>query len=342
MMDRNNARTARLWVALIAAIFWLPTAAWAETYASVTSLSTPDGRGRWSDVSSTAAAARIRGEVRTPLQMGMSLDVGDQIETSQARVVLSLPSGETLTISEGSDLTLGERSVLQRMGEVYYQVRDVFRVDYGTVQTAVEGTEFTISGTDGPVEVAVTEGAVRVSSAGKSVRVTRGQVVSVAQSAAPGLPVALGQAGLRKAMAKAWTLGRPRLQLGLMAGGGLVGTDAQIETQTFASMRVLPGVNLVGGLGLGGLLGESTRVPANMGLEMSLGGFSVGGSGQATVENRTLDCGGKQVLLHFGGAAHLRFQMPLSRRLFVVGGAQAGFNGGEIDASGLAGVGVSL
>ena len=341
-MDRTSSQTARLWAALLVVILWVPGVALAEPYASVTSLSVPDARGRWSAVQATAAAARTRGEVRTVLEQGLTLEEGDQIETAMARVELTLPSGEVLILSEGTDITLGERSVIQRLGEVYYQVRDVFRVDYGTVQTAVEGTEFAISGKDGPVRVAVTEGAVRVSSAGETVRVTRGQAVTVAQAVAPGAPVALGQAGLRKAMAKAWTLGRPRLQLGVLAGGGLAGSEAQLETRTFASIRLLPGMNLVGEVGLGGLLGESTRVPTNLGVEMSVGGFSVGGSGQATVENRVLDCGGKQVLLHFGGSAHARFQMPLTRRVFVVGGARAGLSGGAVEASGLAGVGVSL
>jgi len=342
MMRKDSTLHCRLAVALLVALSWLPSAAWAQGYATVSSLAEPDARGRWGAVQATAAAARIRGDERTPLEVGLSLQIGDQVQTTQARVELALPSGETITISEGADLTLGERSVIQRLGEVYYQVRDVFKVDYGTVQTAVEGTEFTISGADGPVQIAVTEGAVRVTSAGESVLVKRGQVLAVAQSIAPGAPTALGRAGLQQAMAKAWTLGRPKVQLGLMAGGGLVGTEAQVETRSFASMRLLPGVNLVGELGLGGLLGQSTRVPANMGLEMSLGGFSVGGSGQVTVENKSLECGGKQVLLHLGGAAHVRYQLPLSRRLFIVGGARAGFNGATVDGSGQVGVGVSL
>ena len=43
-------------------------------------------------------------------------------------------------MAPGSTLVLQERSVLQQLGEVYYQVRDIFSVQYGTVQTAVEGT----------------------------------------------------------------------------------------------------------------------------------------------------------------------------------------------------------
>lgn len=341
-MNRSIFPMCRALMGLLAASMWLPGMAWAETYATVSRISAPDARGRWVEVETSAAAGRIRAEVRTPLELGLELEVGDRVETAQARVLLTLPSGETLTVSEGADLTLGERSVIQRLGEVYYQVRDVFKVDYGTVQTAVEGTEFTISGTDGPVRVAVTEGVVRVTSAGESVRVKRGQMLSVAQSAAPGAPVALGGSAMRSAMSKAWTLGRPRVQLGMMAGGGFTAADPQIEARGFAAVRLLPGMNFVAETGFSGLLGQSSRVPANVGLEMSLGGLSVGGSGQATVENQTLDCGGRRVMLHLGGAAHARFQLPLSRRLFVVGGARVGMVGGSIESSGLAGLGVSL
>ncbi len=333
-------RVALLAVALCT---WGLPAAWAESYATVQSLTEPDARGRWITVEATAAAARIRGGERSPLEVGMALEVGDQIETAQARVKLRLKGREYLTISEGADLTLGERTVIQRLGEVYYQVRDVFRVDYGTVQTAVEGTEFAIDGQDGPVRVSVTEGAVRVTSAGESVRVRRGQTVTVAQSVAPAAPVAMTPAAQRSSLARAWTLGRPKLQLGLTAGGGIVGPNAGLETRGFAAVPLMPGIRLVAETGLGGRPGApGTRIPANLGLEMSVGGFSVGGSGQATIEDRRLDCGGRRVLLHLGGAAHARFNMPLGRRLFLVGGGRVGMVGKTLEAGLLAGVGVNL
>jgi hypothetical protein len=330
----------RCMLVLLVVLMGLPSAAWAQGYATVGAITQPDARGRWSSVEATAAAARIRGDVRTPLRIGLDLQLGDIVQTDRARVRLDLPGSETMNLSEGADITLAERSVLQRMGEVYYQVRDAFRVDYGTVQTAVEGTEFSVSGTDGAVRVAVTEGAVRVSSGGESVRVRRGEVLSVAQSAVPSAPTKLGRAGLSQAMAKAWTLGRPRLKLGLLGGGTYVGSAAEMEIRGLAGVGLLPGLSMVAQTGIIG--GQNTRVPLTLGLETSLGGIALGGSAQATVENKTLDCGGRQVLLHLGGAAHARFELPLSRRLTVLGQVQVGGGGGAIQASGLAGLGLNL
>ena len=74
------------------------------------------------------------------------LSLSDKRIVTRARVTIRLSDNESITVSAGSEITLRERSVLQTLGEVYYQVRDLFTVDYGTVQTAVEGTEFVISG----------------------------------------------------------------------------------------------------------------------------------------------------------------------------------------------------
>jgi len=325
------------------AAFSLPGNAWAETFATVQALSVPDVRGRWTSVETTPAAARVADESRTPLSVGMALEVGDRISTEQARVTIRLADNEHLTVSEGADLTLKERSVIQRLGEVYYQVRGLFRVDYGTVQTAVEGTEFSIDGTEGPVRVAVTDGVVRVSNAGESVRVRRGEEVTVALSAAPSAPVVMTGAARRSVLSKAWSLGRPRLQVGAMAGGGMLSQGAAVEGRGFAAIRLLPGMNLVAETGLGGLGGvEGIRVPASLGMELALGGFSVGGSGQVTLERWRYSCGGRHIAVHLGGTAHVRFTMPLTRRVFVVGTSRLGHDGSAIEASMMTGLGVSL
>jgi|GEM_PF-1202078 len=317
--------------------------AWAQTYATVQSLTQPDARGRWVEVDATAAAARIRSGERTPLSVGLELMVGDQIETAQARVKIALEDNEHLTISEGADLTLGDRGVMQRLGEVYYQVRDVFRVDYGTVQTAVEGTEFSIDGTQGPVRVSVTEGAVRVSSAGETVRVKSGQTVQVAQSAAPGSAVAMGAALKRSVLSRAWALGRPRLQVGVMGGGGILQSSPVFEGRLFAAIPLVPGMSLVAQTGLGTLRAlPGSRVPLQLGLETTIGGMSFGGSGQATVERWNLSCGARHLAVHLGGFAHARYNLPLSRRLFAVGASRIGHNGDAFESSILAGLGVNL
>ena len=163
----------------------------------------------------------------------------------------------------GTTLVLEERSVLQQLGEVYYQVRDVFSVQYGTVQTAVEGTEFAIAGEGAEVAVRVTEGAVQVSNAGEAVRVKRGQEVRVLAASPPPSPTTMAMAATRSARSTAWTLGRPRLQLGLLAGGGVLGTDAGAQMQTFAAVRVLPFLNVVADATQGYSPSSIERAPAS-------------------------------------------------------------------------------
>jgi hypothetical protein len=327
----------------------LPATAWAQSYAQVQKISEPDARGRWHPVKESAAAVRLEGETRTPLVVGMALSLGDHIVTDNARVTIGIGpenrigSGrqETMTLSSGGDITLQERSVIQQLGEVYYQVRDIFTVQYGTVQTAVEGTEFRISGTEGPVQVAVTEGAVRVTNGGSSVRVGRGQQVSVSPEATPPTPTKLSGAALRSVQSSAWTLGRPRLKLGLIASGGLIGSEVGGESHTFVTVQVLPHVNLIGNLGLG-FASNSSLNSSGLGLEFDIGGWSLGGSLQTTMERYTKDCGAQYRALHIGGTAHGRFTMNITRRFFLAANAQVGANGSGYTAAGGLGGGVSL
>jgi len=326
-----------------------PSDSWAQSYAIVQSISEPDARGRWHPVSESVAAVRVEGEERIALSVGMGLNLGDRIVTDEARVTIGMGDAnligqtrkETITVSPGGDITIKERSILQQMGEVYYQVRDVFSVDYGTVQTAVEGTEFSISGAEGPVKVAVTEGVVRVANAGTSVRVKRGEQVLVDPAGAPSSPAKMPGSALRAVQQGAWSLGRPRLQLGVIGSGGLMGNSAGGELRTFTSIRLLPMVNLVGEGGFGRNKGSSLGA-SGLGLEMALGGLSVGGSFQSTYERRTYDCGGGYAALHLGGNIHARLNINLTRRFFLVASGRAGGDSRGVTASGGFGAGVSL
>jgi hypothetical protein len=293
----TNPLLLLVWVCLLVA----PSQAWAQVFATVEALSQPDARGQWRSVDESPAAARWVGEVRTPLTRDMELSLGDRIVTEQARVTIRLSDNESITVSAGSEITLRERSVLQTLGEVYYQVRDLFTVDYGTVQTAVEGTEFVISGQEGPVTVAVTDGVVRVSNAGEFVRVKRGQQVVVAPTLAP--PV----------------------------------------VTPMTEVQVLPMVNLVSEAGIGGTSAHSgVRLPAGLGLELVLGGFSFGGTGQVTTERWRYPCGGRHVAVHVGGNVHGRFTKNVTRRLFVAASGRVGGTGDGIEATAGIGGGVSL
>jgi len=340
-MTRRLRGLRFVFATLVICLGWAPSSAWAEDFATITRIATPDTRGRWHAVDSTPAAAKVTDEARSPLEVGMVLVIGDRLQTEEARVTIRLGQREHITMSPGSTLVLEERSVLQQLGEVYYQVRDVFSVQYGTVQTAVEGTEFAIAGQDSGVAVRVTEGAVQVSNAGEAVRVRRGQEVVVATAAPPPMPTAMTMAATRSARSTAWTLGRPRLQLGLLAGGGLLGSDAGAQMQTFAAVRVLPFLNVVADA-TQGYSPTSHRSGSGVGLEFALGGLSIGGTGTATLERWRYPCGGRYAAVHVGGAFHGRYTMDITRRIFVAAQARGVGNADGLEATFSLGGGVSL
>ena len=324
-------------------VLWLfgPGHAYADDFATVTAISAPDTRGRWSPVKQTAAAAKVEADARTPLFVGMPLQLGDRVVTEEARVTIRLGKSEHVTLAPGGDLVLQERSVLQQIGDVYYQVRNAFTVQYGTVQTAVEGTEFIVGGSADAVDVAVTEGVVTVSNAGETVRVRRGQSVVAASGAAPTTPAKMPLATTRSLRSQAWTLSRPRVRLGVVANGGLYDENAGVEMRYFAAMRVLPAMNIVSDGGHA-LTPDSLRTGTGLGVDWAVGGFSLGGTVGVTVERWNYECGGRYAALHFGGSAHGRYSIDITRRLFLTGMARASANGSGIEASFGVGGGISL
>ncbi len=343
-MNLKIARNACFWLLTALCLWGVPGDAWAETFAQVTAIAEPDTRGRWRPVKTSPAAAKVVDGIRTPLEVGMALDKGARLVTEEARVTIRLARKEHITVSPGGDVVLEERTVIQKLGEVYYQVRDVFSVQYGTVQTAVEGTEFAVSGTDGadgPVAVAVTEGAVRVSNAGESVRVKRGEQVLVAPTLAPALPTAMPLATTQAARSAAWTLGRPKLQIGALASGGVYGGEGGADIRYFAALQVLPFLNVVAD-GAQGFTPDSLRSGTGLGLEVALGGLSIGGSGSATLERWRYPCGGRYAAVHLGGHVHGRYTLDITRRFFVAAMARAGGNGDGLEATFGLGGGVSL
>ena len=218
----------------------------------------------------------------------------------------------------------------------------MFSVDYGTVQTAVEGTEFSIAGAQEGVKVAVTEGVVRVSNAGSSVRVKRGQELVVNPTAAPTAPTSMARPALLAVQKAAWALGRPRLQLGVLGSGGWSGNSGSGHLRAYTSVRLLPMLNLVGesDVGVGGK--RSLLNGGGLGLETNLMGVQVGGSLRVITEQRTYACGGQYAAVHMGGNVHARVNMNITRRFFLVASGRAGGDGRGVTASGGFGAGVSL
>jgi len=321
------------------ALWMLVAAAWAQDFAMIEEIRTPDLDGRWVAVETSAAAERVRDGAYEPLTVGAPLEVGDGIRTQLARVVIRLETGEQLTVREAAELTLQERSVLQAMGEVYYALRGAFSVDYRTVEATVEGTEFIMSGPD-PVAVTVTNGAVRVTGAdGTSALVQAGQTLAVPSGAPVPSPTKIPATQRADLVARSWARGRPRLVVAGLAEGGLTGNSAS------GGLRISARLSLGRVLALtwepGFSAGSSTHLPAGLGLEAAIGGWSFGGQLVTDLEITERDCGGSSGTLHIGGAGSARLSIPLSRRFSVEGQIRVGA-APTIWADGAAGVGVAL
>ena len=314
-------------LAVLLAAWWaLAGAAWAAPGAVVDALSTPDARGQWRNVEETAQAFVVVDGVEVPLKVGQEIALGATVRTLQARVRMELSPGERLHISEGAELQVGERSVTQVLGEVYYKVRDSFTVDYGRVETAVDGTRFQVAGPD-PVTVRVTKGQVRVShDGGEPYVLQRGDAVTVSQEgASTGIQGrSMAPARIPGAFNHTWLLGRPRLTLGLLGGGGLAGGDFAPSARVTAGLALPAQLRLVVDLGAqpGG---DGLRLPAGIGLRWGPGLLTVGGQLLSTYEDRQLLCGGSEQLLHIGGVANVRGQLPLGRNLSFIADLRGGY-----------------
>lgn len=123
-------------------------------------ISVPSFAGAWKPVTESGEARVIRAAVETPLQVGMALATGEALRTAEARVGLVMGE-ERITVGEGAALTLGDRSVGQQLGELWYAVERVFSVQHGTTWTYVEGTRFSVSTGPQGERVVVSEGVVR-------------------------------------------------------------------------------------------------------------------------------------------------------------------------------------
>lgn len=334
--------------------------AWAQdpALAVVTLVTEQDDAGRWRNADPASSAFRIRGGEELPLRDGMDLAIGDTIRADLARVEVRYASGERLNLTEGTTVTLtAERSLLQELGEVYYRLRGAFRVEYGTVETVVEGTRFVVVGEGEPagsiVRVRVDEGRVRVSNGESEVVLPRGREVRMPQAGR--LAAAPERARPTPAeVARSFPHGRPRLVLGAMATGSTL-LSLQDPPTDISAVRGTYGVRLSAGVGLGRVLRlawdttivgagrRGVRLPQDLSLAIALPGTGIafGGGPSVTYEQRTKDCGARYRAMHIGGAGWVRGSIPLTRRLALTAEGRAGYDD-SLRLGGGAGVEVAL
>ncbi len=173
----------------------------------------------------------VRDGAERPAVPGLVLHEGDAIRTAAGSCVVETPEGWRIEIGEGSQVRLG-KTVLQRLGEVFYKVRGAFTVEVDDVQLLVEGTAFKVDrDLPGNGEVTMTEGNLRLKGGDAEERVVAGHALTFSQS---------GPADLRSlkgediAALEAWRAERfePSVVAGLRrnrvlvrAGGGVAWLD---------------------------------------------------------------------------------------------------------------------
>lgn len=305
---------------LLMMLTWLCcSTAWAKPI--VGALMVQDARGRWISVTETAEATATRGDERIPLKISTELEYGDELQTYNARVEIIWTEGEEaeqVYIWEYAQVTLtGERSVLQQMGDLYFQLRNSFSVQYGTVETMVDGTAFTVQGPN-PVKVGVTEGVVRVRDGDAEERVKAGQFVTAAGGGA-GVAAAAKWSGAarRAAKGKAYMDGFAYTEWGVMAGGLQLPNKGPISTQVYGQFRLAKTFQIRAETGI--VKGEALRLPQTLELSYRIGGFSIGGRGQASVYQEAKACpdGCEASLwgISASGAGVLRYSVLLNARM---------------------------
>ena len=357
-MTRSAARLLLLFVLQVLLLAPRTSHAQALEVAIVDLIMESDSTGRYKATPRSTLATRSREGSREPLETAMPLSTGDIIDVPEgSRVQLRYASGERLLLTDGSRIELAEdRTVLQSLGEVYYQLRDVFRVQTGTVETVVEGTRFVVRGSGEAVAVRVDEGRVRVVNGDAEAVVARGRQVEVPTGDLdPGTALAVTRARLSRAEAwQAFPGGRPRVAFHLLATGGALipygdGTPVIPAVRGSGAIRAGAGVGigryfrLTAGTAFNIYDQDRVRLPTDFGLAVALPGIPVtfGGGPELTWERCTLDCGKPFRALHVGGAGWARAVLPLGPRLGLAGEARVSVSD-VVQATGGVGVEVSL
>ena len=251
------------------------------------------------------------------------------MRTYNARVEIIWTEGEDaeqVYVWEYAQVTLtGERSVMQQMGDLYFQLRNSFSIQYGTVETMVDGTAFTVKGPS-PVEVGVTEGVVRVRDGEVEERVTAGQFVTAAGGGAGVTAAAKWSRAARRAIkGKTFMDGFAATELGVMAGGLQLPQTGPVAAQLYGQFRLAKTIQLRAESGV--LTGDGLSLPQTLELSYRVGGFAVGGRGQVSVSNRKRrpdGCDASLWGLSASAAGVMRYSVPLSPRLVASGDLSAG------------------
>ena len=116
----------------------------AASWGEVDAIWAPDATGTWKRTDRTGGALLVGEGSEEVLSVGLELEEGARIRTTQARVRIRLKKRGQVVVRPESDVRLDEGGVLQDLGEVFYSVEGAFRVQYRGIEAAVEGTQFVV------------------------------------------------------------------------------------------------------------------------------------------------------------------------------------------------------
>ena len=285
--------------------------AFAAPFGTVDIVTIADASGNWSRVDKTADAIRVRDGAEEPLIEGMVLDLGDVIRTTQARVQIAVGDGrEFMNVGVGSEVTLKERGALQQLGDIYYQLRGAFSVQYGHVEATVEGTRFLVGAEQ--IEIAVAEGAVRVEDeAGDNALVQTRETTSRTAAPTPWLRKEMGPA-----LQNTWPLGRPSVVFVASAAIGYSQRNAMDRLRISGRISPIPQLWLNATLGYASALLRFHRVPLTVGADYEIENIGVGAEYMLIYY---------ETFFYHGPVATIRYSLPLDRHLYIEVNGRAGW-----------------
>ena len=314
----------------------------AAPWAEVDAIWAPDESGKWRRVDQSGSAILVEGEKEQVLSVGQDLEKGDQIKTTQARVRIRLSKKGQMVVRPNSELVLTERGTLQKIGEVFYSVEGAFRVQYRSVEAAVEGTQFVVGDTANSeaVEVRVGEGRVRVASASESVLVRAGERTEVSAGSVPVAPSIMASTLLKDFKSVRRHVGLPSSSVAILntqrIEGGALAWDTGLRIQ--GRVRLAPGIRALFETGFASDL-ERFHLKESAGVEAAVGPIGLALSTDLLLGEMT-DCVGEtQFGAKIGASGMMRVRIPLPHDVAIESQLRLAYDGA---VSGELGLGVSF
>jgi hypothetical protein len=330
-----TGRARAMGAALLAATAAGDVAVAGERFAVVDAVYVPTATGGWRatqaspDARHTPAGAATDAGVR----VGLVVEEGDLVASGPARLRLRLRGDEVIVVEPGTVFEAGPRTIQQRAGELFQRLHGAFRVRFGLVEAAVEGTRFTVTTDEDGGEVAVDAGSVRVGAPGApGVVVTRGEAVAVA----PGSDAVTPSAQRPAPRGRARALGPARHALSLELGGGITTLSPHGAWRLGGRFTVARALVLSVEAGQRFDAGQFS-VPASFGLGLRGGATSIEvaaalrvGAGVRCDPEDPACPGERAVLVDPGVHVALRHDVPVAGRLHLVLDLRAGWVGAPV------------